>query len=70
MSLAKCVLIRFDTASDEPNGKDGLVHVAAKMLEADAIITYDKKALRSSTIVKLTAGEALKSIAREDKEAI
>lgn len=45
--------------SNEPDYEDGTVRVAAEALQVDAIITYDKKAFRSSFIPKMTAREAL-----------
>ena len=45
--------------SNEPDYEDGLIRGTAEALQVDAIISYDKKAFRSSFVPKLTAGEAL-----------
>ncbi len=48
--------------SDEPDYEDGLIRAAAEALQVDAIITYDKKAFRNSSIPSLTAQEAYRKI--------
>lgn len=48
--------------SDEPDYEDGLIRAAAKALQVDAIITYDRKAFRNSPIPKLTAQEAMEEL--------
>ena len=53
-------LFVFDALdSDEPDYEDGLIRAAGEALGVDAIITYDKKAFRSSVVPSLTAREAL-----------
>lgn len=44
--------------SNEPDYEDGLIRCAAEALQVGAIVSYDKKAFRSSFIPKLTASEA------------
>lgn len=62
-------LVHEALTSDEPDYEDGLVRAAAESLEADAIITYDKKAFKGSRIGKLTASEALKALTRQREDA-
>lgn len=44
--------------SDEPDYEDGLIRAAAEALQVDALITYDKKAFKYSSIPSMTAEEA------------
>lgn len=48
--------------SNEPDYEDGLIRAAAEALQVDAIISYDKKAFRTSPIPKLTAQEAIEKL--------
>lgn len=48
--------------SDEPDYEDGLIRAAAKALEVDAIISYNKRAFEHSYIPRLTAQEALREL--------
>ena len=53
-------------ASDEPDYEDGLVRAVAEAFEVDAIITYDRKAFRGSSVAKRTAAEALADLRSEE----
>lgn len=48
--------------SNEPDYEDGLIRAIAEAIEADAIISYDKKAFRNSFIPRMTAKQALELI--------
>lgn len=54
--------------SDEPDYEDGLIRVAAEELQADAIISYDKTAFKSSFVPKMTAVEACGKFFQKSEE--
>lgn len=53
------ILVFSALDSDEPDYEDGLIRAAAEALQVDAVISYDKKAFKSTLIPKQTAKEAL-----------
>lgn len=53
-------LLVFDALdSNEPDYEDGIIRAAAEALQVKAIISYDKKAFRGSSIPRLSASQAM-----------